>query len=140
MPLDRCRMLDLPRIRDARGSLTALEGGVHVPFPIARVYYLYDLPDGAFRGGHAHRALEQVLIALHGSFQVHLDDGRRQASCRLERGDQGLYLTPGIWRELSDFRGGAVCLVLASAPYDESDYIRDHGQFLQAVAQGAFPA
>ncbi len=115
-----------------------MEGERHIPFPIRRVYYLYDVPGGEVRGGHAHRQLEQVIISIKGSFDVDLDDGRTRASFHLDRGNKGLYMAGGVWRDLLNFTPGAVCLVLASRPYEEEDYYRDHRQFLEAVARGEF--
>lgn len=131
--LESCRLIDLPRIADPRGHLTFIEGSRHVPFEIARVYYLYETPEGAERGGHAHRRLEQLVIPLAGSFDVLLDDGTERRSICLARPDRGLYIGTMVWRELARFTAGAVCLVLASLPYDEADYYRDYKEFLQAV-------
>lgn len=131
--LERCRMIDLPRIADPRGHLTFIEGARHVPFDIARVYYVYGTPEGAERGGHAHRRLEQLVIALTGSFDVLLDDGTQRRTIALDRADRGLYIGTMVWRELARFTAGAVCLVLASLPYDEADYYRDYQEFLRAV-------
>jgi len=133
MTIDRCQILDLPKTPDARGNLTFIEGGRHVPFEIARVYYLYDVPGGAARGGHAHKALHQLMIAMSGSFDVLLDDGRSQKKVHLNRSYMGLYICPMIWRELDNFSSGAVCMVLASERYDEADYYRDHSEFIAAV-------
>jgi len=133
MPINECTLIDLPHIRDARGSLSFVEGGRHVPFDIRRVYYLYDVTPGVSRGAHAHKKLEQLLIPLGGAFDVVLDDGRAQKTIRLEHSDVGLYICPMIWRELLNFSSGAVCFVLASAPYDEEDYFRNHEEFLAAV-------
>lgn len=126
-----CRMVELPRINDPRGNLTFLEGGFHVPFDIERVYYVYDVPGGAERGGHAHRDLQQLIIAVTGSFDVVLTDGREWRRVRLDRAYRGLYVAPMIWRELRNFSSGSVCLVLASAAFAEKDYIRDHNEFIQ---------
>lgn len=134
MNIDRCRIIELPRIQDARGNLTFVEGGQHVPFDIQRVYYLYDVPGGAERGGHAHKALHQLIIAMSGSFDVVLDDGMRKLRVHLNRSYQGLYVCPMIWRELDNFSSGSVCMVLASNRYDESDYYRDHDDYLVAKA------
>lgn len=132
MSLARCRIIELPRITDPRGNLTFVEGGRHVPFAIQRVYYLYDVPGGAERGGHAHKQLQQVLIAMSGSFDVLLDDGRHKQRFHLNRSYYGLYVGSMIWRELDNFSSGSVCLVLASTPYDEADYFRDYESFLRA--------
>lgn len=138
MTLQRCRMIEFPKIKDARGNLTFIEGDRHVPFQIRRVYYLYDVPGGEARGGHAHQQLEQVIIAVNGSFDVEIDDGHEKRVVRLCRASEGLHLVPGIWRELTNFTSGSVCLVLASQPYEESDYYRDYDQFLEAVQRGEF--
>ena len=127
--LDSCRLLDFPKIYDARGSLTFIEGTVHIPFEIKRVYYLYDVPGGETRAGHAHRHLQQVLIAMSGSFDVKLDDGSRQCKYSLNRSYFGLYVSSLIWREIDNFSSGAVCMALASAPYVESDYIRKYQDY-----------
>jgi len=134
MPLDDCKLIDLPRITDARGNLTFIEGGHHVPFDIQRVYYLYDVPGGAERGGHAHKDLHQLIVAMSGSFDIVLDDGRQKKRIHLNRSYYGLYVCPMIWREMDNFSSGAVCLVLASNLYDESDYYRDYGDFLKALS------
>ena len=126
--------MDLPRIQDPRGNLTFIEGSSHVPFDISRVYYLYDVPGGETRGGHAHRQLQQLIIAASGSFRVVLDDGSRRESYFLNRSYYGLYIPRLVWRELEDFSSGSVCLVLASLHYDESDYYRDYGEFVRATA------
>jgi hypothetical protein len=124
-PLAHCRFVTLPRVSDHRGHLTFVEAHEHVPFPIARVYYLYGMPDGAERGGHAYTQLEQVLIAINGSFDVLLGDGTTQRSHRLDRPDAGLYVAPRAWRTLRGFSADAICLVLASRRYDERDCQRD---------------
>ena len=129
MRLDKCKKTDLPRINDPRGNLTFIEGGRHVPFDIRRVYYLYDVPGGAERGGHAHKNLHQLIVAMSGSFDVHLDDGLNKKTIHLNRSYIGLYICPMIWREIDNFSSGAVCMVLASAPYDETDYYRDYPDF-----------
>ncbi|HUP59850.1 MAG TPA: FdtA/QdtA family cupin domain-containing protein [Thermoanaerobaculia bacterium] len=130
MPLSDCKVIELPRIQDARGNLTFIEGARHVAFDIARVYYLYDVPGGSARGGHAHRALHQLVIAMSGSFDVHLDDGRERSTFHLNRSYFGLYICPMIWREIDNFSSGSVCMVLASNYYDEADYYRDYDQFV----------
>lgn len=132
--LTGCRVVALPRITDPRGNLTFIEGGAHVPFDIARVYYLYDVPGGESRGGHAHRDLEQVIIAASGSLEVVVDDGRHTERFFLNRSYYGLYVPRMVWRELEDFSSGSVCLVLASRPYDEADYFRDYAEFRAAAA------
>ena len=134
MIAERCRLIDLPRITEPRGNLTFVEGGRHIPFELRRVYYLYDVPGGAERGGHAHRSLEQVIIALSGSFDVVLDDGFESRRYHLNRSYSGLYVPAMIWRDLNNFSSGSVCLVLASAPFDETDYYRDYPEF-QAVVR-----
>lgn len=130
--LHRCRLMDLPRINDPRGNLTFVEGSSHVDFDIRRVYYLYDVPGGSERGGHAHKELRQLIIAMSGSFDVILDDGREKRRVHLNRSYQGLYVCPMIWRELDNFSSGSVCMVLASNRYDEEDYYRDYAEFMRA--------
>jgi len=137
MSTQPCGLINLPRITDPRGNLTFVEGGRHVPFDIQRVYYLYDVPGGAERGGHAHRSLELVFIALSGSFDVVLDDGLEKRRYHLNRSYYGLYVPPMLWRDLDNFSSGSVCLVLASAPFDEGDYYRDYQGFLEAVRRKA---
>ena len=132
MFVSNCRVIDLPKIQDPRGNLTFIEGNVHVPFDIRRVYYLYDVPGGAERGGHAHKGLSQLIVAMSGSFDVVLDDGTEKRRIHLNRSYQGLYVCPMIWRELDNFSSGSVCMVLASNVYDESDYFRDYSGFIAA--------
>ena len=132
--IDFCGLRDLPKISDPRGSLTYIEGKQHVPFDIQRVYYLYDVPGGAERGGHAHKALNQLIVAMSGSFDVVLDDGRRKHRFHLNRSHTGLYVCPMIWRELDNFSSGSVCMVLASNRYDEDDNFRDYTTYLAAQA------
>ncbi len=132
MSIDLCKILELPKISDPRGNLTFVEGGHHVPFDIQRVYYLYDVPGGAERGGHAHKDLHQLIIAMSGSFDIVLDDGKQKKRIHLNRSYYGLYICPMIWRELDNFSSGAVCMVLASIRYDESDYYRDYSEYLAA--------
>jgi len=131
--LDQCRIIELPKIEDSRGSLTFVEENRHIPFGIRRVYYLYDVPGGAERGGHAHKNLSQLLIAISGSFDVLLDDGNCSRRFHLNRSYQGLYICPMIWRELENFSSGSVCLVIASNLYSEQDYYRDKMEFLRAT-------
>lgn len=137
MNLDKCTIVDLPRINDPRGNLTFIETHRHIPFDFRRVYYLYDVPGGAERGGHAHKGLHQLIIAMSGSFDIHLDDGVAKKTMHLNRSYQGLYVCPMIWRELDNFSSGAVCMVLASDYYDEFDYYRDYDLFLDDVKRGA---
>jgi uncharacterized RmlC-like cupin family protein len=132
--ISNCKLIELPVFQNPQGNLTFIEGGEHVPFPIARVFYLYDIPGGAMRGGHAHRELEQVIIAITGSFEVIVDDGSERKSITMNRSRIGLYMPPMTWGELVNFSSGSVCLVLASAHYDEADYYRDYAEFKQAAA------
>lgn len=132
-----CRIIDLARIADPRGNLTFIEGGAHIPFDIQRVFYLYDVPGGESRGGHAHRRLEQLVIAANGSFDVVVDDGAEQERFSLNRSYYGLYLPSMVWSHLENFSSGSVSLVLASLPYDESDYYRDYEEFRLARQSGA---
>lgn len=131
MPISDCKLISLPKIHDPRGNLTFVEGGSHVDFDIQRVYYLYDVPGGSSRGGHAHKALRQLIIAMSGSFDVLLDDGVEKKTFHLNRSYVGLYVCPMIWRELDNFSSASVCMVLASNRYDEADYYRDYDQFLR---------
>ena len=123
----------LPVINDARGDLTSIEGENHIPFKIARVYYLYNVPTSSERGGHAHIELEQVIFALSGSFRLRVHDGSSQTEYWLRDPSKGIYLNKLTWREIDCFSQGAVCMVLASEPYDEDDYIRNEGEFLKLV-------
>lgn len=133
MALYDCKIIQLPKIEDARGNLSFIEGGQHIPFDIKRVYYLYDVPGGSDRGSHAHKNLHQFIVAMSGSFDVVLDDGRDKKRFHLNRSYYGLYVCPMMWRYLDNFSSGAVCMVLASLHYNESDYIRDYDQFVAAV-------
>lgn len=133
--VDDCRLLTLPRIERPQGNLTPVDGGADVCFDIARVYYLYDVPGGASRGGHAHRRLQQLIVSVMGSFEVVLDDGRQRRSVVLNRAYLGLYIPPMIWRDLVNFSSGGVCLVLASLPFEEAEYIRDYDAFLGECAR-----
>lgn len=132
MSIHDCKIIELPRINNAQGNLTFIEGGNHILFDIQRVYYLYDVPGGAERGGHAHKGLQQLIIAMSGSFDIMLDDGRDKVRYHLNRSYQGLYVCPMIWRELDNFSSGSVCMVLASNRYDEADYYRDYAEFMRA--------
>jgi hypothetical protein len=131
MPLKDCRILEIPRFADDRGSLSVVEGAQHVPFEIRRVYYLYDIPAGKTRAAHGHKRLEQLIIAMSGGFDVVLDDGFERRSFRMDRPDRGLYVAPSMWRDLDGFSGGAVALILASLHFDEGDYLRDYDRFVE---------
>jgi hypothetical protein len=129
LEVGECGLIDFPVIPDPRGNLTFVEGMRHVPFEIKRVYYLYDVPGGEERGGHAHRDLEQVIIAMSGSFDVVLDDAQVRREITLNRSYFGLYVSRMVWRELVNFSSGSVCLVLASRPYEAEDYLYDYDEF-----------
>jgi hypothetical protein len=133
MSLSQCRIIDLPKITDTRGNLTFIEPRKHVPFDINRVYYLYDVPGGESRGGHAHKDCEQFIIAANGSFDVILDDGHERKTFPLNRPYFGLYVCTKVWRELNNFSSGSICLVLASELFSEADYIRDYSAFKEFV-------
>jgi hypothetical protein len=135
MPLNDCKLIDLPKISDPRGNLSFIEGGKHIPFDIQRVYYLYDVPGGSDRGAHAHKNLHQFIVAMSGSFDVVLNDGTEMKRFQLNRSYYGLYVSPMMWRDLDNFSSGAVCMVLASSHYDEADYIRDYSNFISLVNQ-----
>lgn len=130
-----CHLIELPKISDPRGNLTFIEGDNHIPFPIKRVFYLYDVPGGADRGGHALRSSHQFLIAMSGSFDVILYDGKEKERIHLNRSYYGLYIPPMIWREMDNFSSGSVCLALASEKYDANDYYRDYNEYLRALAE-----
>ena len=129
--INDCKIIDLRKIHDPRGNLTPIEGNGDVPFDIKRIYYLYDVPSGESRGAHAHRELQQLIIAANGSFTITLDDGRNKKAYTLNRPYQGLLIAPGIWRDLDDFSSGAVLLCLASEHYAPEDYMRDYNDFLK---------
>ena len=133
MPMHDCRIINLPQIQDRRGNLTFIEASNHIPFDIRRVYYLYDVPGGSERGGHAHKGLHQLVIAMSGSFEVVLDDGGEKKRFHLNRSFYGLYVCPMMWRELDNFSSGSVCMVLASNRYAEDDYYRDYDEYLSAM-------
>lgn len=134
--VEECCIVNLPKITDPRGNLTFIEGSNHIPFDIRRVYYLYDVPGGSERGSHAHKNLQQFIIAMSGSFDVELNDGENKKRFHLNRSHYGLYVCPMMWRKLDNFSSGAVCLVLASDLYGEHDYFRDYDEFLEvAVGQ-----
>lgn len=130
MNVSEAKVIDIKKIADRRGNLSVVEEMKDVPFKIARAYWVYDVPGGECRGGHAHRKLKQLVIALSGSFHVTLDDGKDKRTVLLNHPYQGLIIETGIWRTLDDFSSGAVCLVLASEPFEEDDYIRDYDEFL----------
>jgi dTDP-4-dehydrorhamnose 3,5-epimerase-like enzyme len=134
--LKECCIIKLPKVTDVRGNLTFIEGMRHIPFPIKRIYYLYDVPGGVSRGGHAHKKLQQLILAVAGSFDITLDDGESKKTYSLNRADCGLYIQRGIWRTLDNFSSGAVCLVLTSEFYDENDYLREYKSFLEYIKSG----
>lgn len=129
-PIDTCKILSLKKISDRRGNLTVIESQKDIPFEIKRIYYIYDVPGGESRGGHAHKNLEQIIIALSGSFDIKVDDGKERKTFSLNRAYYGLYVPNMIWREIDNFSSGSVCLTLASDYYKESDYIRKYDEFL----------
>jgi dTDP-4-dehydrorhamnose 3,5-epimerase-like enzyme len=124
-------IIDIPKISDPRGNLAVIEKDC-IPYPVKRVYYLYDVPSDAFRGGHAHIEQQEFLVAVSGSFEVVLDDGKTKQRVMLNKPNKGLLIPTGIWRELDNFSSGAVCLVFASDHFDEADYIREYNQFLRS--------
>ena len=133
--LDRCRLLEFPKIENPAGNLTFVEEAKHVPFEIRRVFYVYDIPSGAVRGAHAHKTLEEVVICLSGGFEVHLDDARQRRTVRLNRPWHGLYIPSMTWISQEDFDPGTVYMVLASDLYDEADYYRDYEAFRRAAGE-----
>jgi dTDP-4-dehydrorhamnose 3,5-epimerase-like enzyme len=133
MSLKDCKIIQLPKITDPRGNLTFIEENKHIPYNIKRVYYTYDVPGGEERGGHGHKELQQLIIAMSGSFDVILDDGYERTKFHLNRSYFGLYICPMIWREINNFSSGSVCMVLASEFYSEDDYYREYEAFLKAV-------
>lgn len=136
--VDDCRLIELPRIESESGAITPVTGGDEIPFDLRRVFFLYDVVTGAERGGHAHRELEQVWVAAMGSFRAVLDDGHERRTVDLRQPHVGLYIPTMVWTELVDFASGTICVVLASLPYDESEYIRDYADFRREV--GAPPS
>lgn len=130
-----CMMVGLDKHHHEKGNITVVENSKTIPFDVKRVYYLYDVPGGESRGGHAHKDLRQLIIAASGSFSVTLDDGNVKRTFFLNRPYQGLYVVPGIWRTLDNFSSGSVCLVLASMPYEKEDYIRDYNEFIEFKAK-----
>ncbi|GHT61838.1 dTDP-6-deoxy-3,4-keto-hexulose isomerase [Bacteroidia bacterium] len=126
-----CNVLTLPKIHNRAGNITALNNSMDIPFDINRVYYLYDVPGGEDRGGHAHKELQQLIVAVSGSFDITIDDGCNKKTVSLNRPYYGLHIIPGIWRDLTNFSSGAICLVLASHRYDANDYIRNYNEFIK---------
>lgn len=124
-----CSILQLPKIHNRSGNITAIENSINLPFVVKRIYYLYDVPGGEARGGHAHKELQQLIIAASGSFDIIVDDGRTKRTFHLSRPYMGLLMPAGLWRELNNFSSGSICLVLASQEYNEADYIREHDSF-----------
>lgn len=132
--VDDCRVVDIETHSNGRdGNLSVMQNDGGAPFPVRRVYYLYDVPGGESRGGHAHRELHEMLVAVSGSFTVTVGDGEKSRTVMLNRPNRGLHIVPGIWRTLDDFSSGAVCLVMSSMPYDESDYIREYDDYMEYV-------
>ena len=134
MSIEECIFIEFPKVSDPRGNLTFVESQRHVPFKINRVYYLYDVPGGATRAGHAHKDLKQVITAISGSFDVHLDDGKKTKVIQLNRPNIGLFVPPLTWRVLDNFSSGAVCLSIVSDYYKEIDYFRDYDEFIAYVS------
>jgi hypothetical protein len=132
MPLEDCRMIELPKIHDPHGNLTFVENSSQIPFEMQRVYYVYDVPGGAERGGHAHKGLHQFIVAMSGSFDITLDDGKNKRKFHLARSYYGLYVCPMIWREIDNFSSGSVLMCLASNKYSEDDYYRQYDDFMRA--------
>jgi len=126
-----CSVLTLPKNHQLNGNLTAVSNGVEVPFDVKRVYYLYDIPGGFSRGGHGHKDLQQLIVALSGSFDLIVDDGNVKRTFHLSRPNMGIYMPSGLWRELDNFSSGSICFVLASHEYDENDYFRDYDKFVE---------
>jgi len=135
MNIKDCKLIDLPKIADVRGNLTFVENNTHIPFAIKRVFYLYDVPGGADRAGHALKTCHQFLIAMSGSFDVIVYDGKEKQRIHLNRSYHGLHIPPMIWREMDNFSSGSVCLALASELYDSKDYYRDYNEYLRALAE-----
>lgn len=133
MNIQNCKLVELPKITDPRGNLSFIETGSHINFDIKRVYYLFDVPEGSVRGGHAHKQLQQLIIAISGSFDITLDDGFSKKRVTLNNPSQGLYVCPMIWREIDSFSSDAICIVMASLKYDEEDYYRDYDTFISHV-------
>jgi hypothetical protein len=126
-----CNILNLPKIHSRQGNITPVQNNVNIPFEVKRIYYLYDIPGGESRGAHGHKELESLIVAVSGSFDVSIDDGLNKKTVQLNRPYLGLNLKPGMWRDLTNFSSGAICLVLASHPHNEGDYIRDYNDYLR---------
>lgn len=126
-----CSVIEIDKHHHEKGNLSVIENGKTIPFHVKRVYYLYDVPGGESRGGHAHKELQQLIVAVSGSFDVKLDDGKQKRTYTINRPYQGLLIVPGIWRELDNFSSGSVCLVLASTEYSAEDYIREYDKFIE---------
>jgi dTDP-4-dehydrorhamnose 3,5-epimerase-like enzyme len=133
MNINLCKLIQLPKISDNRGNLSYIETNKHIPFEIKRIYYLYDIPGNSVRAGHAHKNLHQFMIAVSGSFDITLDDGINKKTICLRKSYEGLYIPPMMWRDLTNFSSGSVCLVLASDYFDESDYYRDYNEFIKNI-------
>jgi hypothetical protein len=125
-----CKLLQLPKIHNRAGNITVIENDSIIPFPVKRIYYLYDVPGGAERAAHGHKNLQQLIVAASGSFDITIDDGKEKKRIHLNMPYEGLLIRPGIWRDLDNFSSGSICLVLASEIYDEKDYIRNYNDFL----------
>src|SRR3569832_1451725 len=137
MNLDNCQIFDLPRINDPRGNLTFVEAGRHIPIDIRRVYYLYDVHGGAERGGHAHKELHQLVIAMSGSFDIHLDDGYAKKTVHMNRSYYGLYICPLIWREIDNFSSGAVCMVQTTKNNNKHNKNHQYNEFIDDIRKGS---
>lgn len=132
-PIEKVRVIDLPKICDPRGNLSFVEGGRHIPFNIRRVFYIYDVPGGETRGGHAHKECQTVLVAVSGSVDIRLTDGVKEMVVTLNRSNKGLLIPPGVWDTMHNFTTGTICLALASGFYEEEDYIRDYDEFCEYI-------
>ena len=135
--LQNCKKIQFPKISDSRGNLTFIEGLDHIPFDLKRIYYLYDVPGGESRAGHAHKELHQIFISMSGSFDLHLDDGFGKKTFHLNRSYFGVYVCPMIWRDIDNFSTGSTCMVVASEVYKEDDYIRSHETFKALIQNGS---
>lgn len=131
--LEKAREIEFPKICDPRGNLSFVEGGRHIPFPIRRVFYIYDIPGGETRGGHAHKYCQQILTAVCGSFTLRLTDGKDERTFHLDRANKGVLIPNGLWLTMENFTTGSICLAIASEPYDEEDYVRDFEEFIESA-------